>query len=219
MEKQTAADVPQEFRIPTREEHRRNVRRIWISCICIGLFVISTMAGIVGVMVFKQMPHQLIVSCTTVLFQIIIGGVFTGFTTPYFLETRVNFSVGMEMNRKALELGTQSADALNALQEEIKPRIEQMDRVFQKVEKLVDEFSARDGEKLHTAIEKVTVEMKEGGKLDRLVVALEKIASRTSEKADDQLEGLLSEAWQEQPTTPPPVEPQPTKSAPDRDGS
>lgn len=218
-------DIPQEFRIPTREEHRRSVRRIWISCICIGLFVISTMTGIVAVMVLKQMAHQLIVSCTTVLFQIIIGGVFTGFTTPYFLETRVNFAVGMEMNRKALELGTTSADALNALQGEIKPMIEKGDRVLTKVDGIVDEFQKKDLSKLHDAVDRLTKEMDGGGKLDRLVSALEKIAARTSEKADDQIESLLGEAWQEEtPTTPPPVDSQSeehptTAAAPDRDGS
>lgn len=165
------------FQIPTREEHRRNVRRIWISCICIGLGVIATMAGMVAVMMLKDFSHQLIVSCTTVLFQIIIGGVFTGFTTPYFLETRVNFAVGMEMNRKALELGTQTADNIVALEKKIEPLVGRADVLMEKAEKMLGSAEG-DG----------------AAKFDRLLTALEKIAARTSANADEQLEGLLKEA-------------------------
>ena len=201
-------NAPEEFKIPTRAEHKRNVRRIWISCICIGLFVISTMAGIVGVMVLKAMPHQLIVSCTTVLFQIIIGGVFTGFTTPYFLETRVNFSVGMEMNRKALQLGTETADNLVNLKNEVAP-------MMKDAKEMIATFKARDFGKMEKAIDLLTTELNGGGKLDRLVTALEKIANKVDKKAGDAMEDLLAEAWS--PTTPPPEaqsEPLPAPSEP-----
>jgi hypothetical protein len=207
---ENAKDAPEEFKIPTREEHKRNVRRIWISCICIGLFVITTMAGMVGIMMAKQFSHQLIVSCTTVLFQIIIGGVFTGFTTPYFLETRVNFAVGMEMNRKALQLGTETADNLVNLKNEVGPMVKD-------AKEMIATFKARDFGKMEKAIELLTTELNGGGKLDRLVVALEKIAARTSEKADEQLNDLLGEAWA--PTTPPPVEsPDPAPAEPTASG-
>lgn len=187
-------EAVQEFVIPTRAEHKRSIRRIWISCICIGLFVISTMTGIVLVMVSKHMAHQLIVSCTTVLFQIIIGGVFTGFTTPYFLETRVNFSVGMEMNRKALQLGTETASNLVLLKEEVAP-------MMKDAKEMIATFKARDFGKMEKAIDLLTTELNGGGKLDRLVVALEKIANKVDKKAGDAMEDLLAEAW----TTPTPA--------------
>lgn len=189
----------EEFRIPTREEHRKNIRRIWVSFICIGLFVIASMSGMVLVMMLKNFTHQLIVSCSTVLFQIIVGGVFTGFTTPYFLETRVNFGVGMEMNRKALQLGTQSADALNVLQKEGKPLMEKGDRVLTKVEGIVDEFKSKDLSKVHQAVDRIANELDGGGKLDRLVLALEKIAKKADAKAGDAIEDLLGEAWNDPP--------------------
>lgn len=176
-----------EFKIPTREEHKKNVRRIWISCICIGLFVMSSMAGMVAVMVAKQLSHQLIVACTTVFFQIIIGGVFTGFTTPYFLETRVNFAVGMEMNRKALQLGTLTSDNLVNLKSEIGPMVKD-------AKEMIATFKARDFGTMERALELFTKELNGGGKLDRLVLALEKVAEKTSEKAGDHLEGLLKES-------------------------
>ena len=193
----------QEFVIPTREEHKRNVRRIWISCICIGLFVMSSMAGMVAVMVSKSMAHQLIVSCTTVLFQIIIGGVFTGFTTPYFLETRVNFAVGMEMNRKALQLGTLTSDNLVNLKDEVGPMVKD-------AKEMIATFKARDFGTMEKALDLMTKELNGGGKLDRLVVALEKIAARTSEKADDQLENILKESGFGE-TPPAPVDSQPSE--------
>lgn len=210
-------DVAEEFKIPTREEHKRNVRRIWISCILIGLFVISTMAGMVGIMVAKQMSHQLIVSCTTVLFQIIIGGVFTGFTTPYFLETRVNFAVGMEMNRKALQLGTETADNLVNLKEEVGPMVKD-------AKEMIATFKSRDFGKMEKALDLLSTEMNGGGKLDRLVIALEKIAAKVDKKAGDAMEDLLGEAWGSSPPpaeesqTPGPQE-QPTASGPGPGGS
>jgi hypothetical protein len=197
-------DPEQEFVIPTRAEHKRSIRRIWISCICIGLFVISTMTGIVLVMVSKSMAHQLIVSCTTVLFQIIIGGVFTGFTTPYFLETRVNFAVGMEMNRKALQLGTETAGNLVLLKEEVAPMVKDM-------KEMIATFKSKDFAKVEKVIDLLTTELNGGGKLDRLVTALEKIADKIDKKADGAMEDLLAEAWA---TTPPPAEAQTEQSPP-----
>lgn len=176
-----------EFKIPTREEHKKNVRRIWISCICIGLAVMSSMAGMVAVMVMKQLSHQLIVACTTVFFQIIIGGVFTGFTTPYFLETRVNFAVGMEMNRKALQLGTETSENLVLMKNEIGPMVKD-------AKEMIATFKARDFGTMEKALELFTKELNGGGKLDRLVLALEKVAAKTSAEAGDQLESLLQDA-------------------------
>jgi hypothetical protein len=186
----------QVFAIPTRAEHKRSVRRIWISCVCIGLGVICTIAGIVFVMVLKQFSHQLIVSCTTVLFQIIIGGVFTGFTTPYFLETRVNFAVGMEMNRKALQLGTLTSDNLVSMKDEIGPMVAD-------AKEMIATFKTRDFKTMEKALELFTKELNGGGKLDRLVTALEKIAAKTSAEASNHLEDLLQEAgFGDQPTGP-----------------
>jgi hypothetical protein len=180
-------DAPQEFVIPTRAEHKKNVRRIWISCICIGLCVMSSMAGMVTVMVMKHLSHQLIVACTTVFFQIIIGGVFTGFTTPYFLETRVNFAVGMEMNRKALQLGTLTSDNLVNMKAELAP-------MMADAKEMIHTFKARDFGTMEKALDLMTKELNGGGKLDRLVVALEKIATKTSAEAGNHLEDLLQEA-------------------------
>jgi ElaB/YqjD/DUF883 family membrane-anchored ribosome-binding protein len=161
------------------------------------------MSGMVTVMILKNFTHQLIVSCSTVLFQIIIGGVFTGFTTPYFLETRVNINTGMEMNRKALELGKKTSDNLDDLKNDVKPMIEKSDRVLTKVDQIVDEFKSKDLSKVHTALDRVTKELDGGGKLDRLIVALEKVAARADQKAGDVMEDLLQEAGFGDPPTPP----------------
>jgi hypothetical protein len=179
------------YRIPTREEHQKTVRKIWRSCILIGLSVMASMAGMVGVMVLKDFSHQLIVSFTTIFFQVVIAGVFTGFTTPYFLETRVNFSVGMEMNRKALELGTQTAENLSKLEHNFEPLIERSSLLLTKAEKLISGANGDGAEKF-----------------DRLLAALEKVAVRVSQNADEQLGSLLEEAWAPEEEKPPAVDTQ-----------
>lgn len=179
-----------QYRIPTREEHAATVRRIWRSCILIGLSVVVSMAGMVGVMILKDFAHQLIVSCTTVFFQVVIAGVFTGFTTPYFLETRVNFAVGMEMNRKALELGTETAENLAKLEHKFEPLIDRGHQLLTKAEQMVAGTNG-DG----------------AAKFDRLLNVLERIAARMNQSADGQLESLLEEAWSGDTETPPAVPP------------
>lgn len=174
------------FKIPTRTEHRATIRRIWYSCILISLSIFVTFGGITAMILLKDVEAVKAVAYTTIVFQVVIAMFATGFTTPYFLETRYNLNVGMDMNRRALELGTQTANNLEKLEQRIEPLVGRIEGLLGKGERLL-ESAEHDGP----------------SKLDRLLSALERIAARTSQSADDQLEGLLQEAWDEKPEPPP----------------
>lgn len=172
------------IKIPTRAEHKAAVRRIWKNCIIVGLSVIATMTSIVFSMMLAGFSHNLIVAFTTVLFQVIIAGVFTGFTTPYFLETRVNMNIGMDMSRRVMEISNETARNLGGMEKRLEPMVKRGEEVLAKLERMV----SSDGEG--------------GAKLDRMLAALEKLASRVDTQAGDAVEDLLRDAWKEDPPGP-----------------
>jgi len=189
--------------IPSREEHNKLIRFIWRACIGGALFSFIAMAGTVLTMYLMGRDTKKIVEVQLIMVYLILPAYAIGYVAPTLATSLIKMSLGVEMSRRGLDIGEQTADTLDTFQRETKPMIDKSERVLTKVEGIVDEFKSKDLSKLHVAVDRMANEMDGGGKLDRLVVALEKIAARTSEKADEHLEGLLGEAWAEdQPTGP-----------------
>jgi len=174
-----------DFQIPTREEHARSIRRIWIICLLIAAGIFIGFGGMIAMLFIQNVEMKRIVETSTVCFQIIIAAFATGFSVPYFLDTRSNLYLGIEMSRKGLEVGCKTADNLDTLRQEIKPVMADAKTVIAEIRDLIKE-----------AKEEIAKIKSDGhGKLDRLVAAVEKLAAKADAKADDMLEGVLQEAW------------------------
>jgi len=102
-----------QYRIPTREEHRRRVRRIWVTCMA------TSAVFVVGLVVLANAWHAWNFGA---LFQIAIAGAFFGITVPLFLEQRANATVAIEMNR-------QTVDAISDLDTNLKPIVSDLKHI------------------------------------------------------------------------------------------
>jgi len=201
-ENETDKPEDEKFKVPTRSEHKRFVKRVWVICNVIAFIIFIISGGTVLTLFLKGLDSKTVVNVSTSVFQVLLLSYGMGFFVPAFLTSLIKMSLGVEMSRQGIEIGVKTADNLDEMRKEIKPLVEKGDRVLTKLEPMVekadqmlDEFKKQDMTKLHKVLERFEGEMNGGGKLDRLVTALEKIAKRTDAKADDALGNLLEEAW------------------------
>lgn len=194
------------WRIPTREEHDRFIRLIWKLCLFGAGLVFLTSGGTVLVMWALNYESKTIVNVTTIVFQIVLLPYGLGYVAPTLATSLIKMALGVEMSRRGLEIGQETSDNLAKLTKKIEPMIEKGDRVLVKLEPMVekadaiiDEFRKNDFGKVHKVLERLEGEMNGGGKVERLVNAVERLAKKADEKAGDALEDLLAEAWTEDP--------------------
>lgn len=192
--------------IPSRAEHKRFVKRVWVICNCIALVVFLVTGGTLLALFLTGNDSKSIVNTSTAVFQVLMLSYGMGFFVPAFLTSLIKMSLGVDMSRQGIEIGVKTAGNLDEMRKEIKPLVERGDRVLTKLEPMVekadqmlDEFKKQDMSKLHKVLERLDAEMNGGGKLDRLVTALERIAKKADAKADDALGELLEEAWGGEP--------------------
>lgn len=124
-------ELPKEepFQIPSRAEQKRRARRIWMLCIFFSLFVLVSMGGTILILIVQRQDIQRVVAFSTVTFQVIIGMFATGFTTPLFLEQRLNFLIGLEMSRR-------SVDVLDKVDDNIGQRLKRVDLLLDSAEQM-----------------------------------------------------------------------------------
>lgn len=112
--------------IPSRDEHRRRTRRIWVLCGLAALFILVSMGGTIALLVAAGRDVHRIVAATTVIFQVVIAMFAVGFTTPLFLEQRANLALSLDMGRESLHLGTEAAGAMTGVRNELVPVIREL---------------------------------------------------------------------------------------------
>jgi hypothetical protein len=135
---QTPAVKEDQWPIPTRADQKKRSLRIWAACICFSLFVLVSMGGTILVLIVKNQDIQRIVAFSTVTFQVIIGMFATGFTTPLFLEQRLNFILSVEMGRRGLEATAKMSDVLDKIDTSIDARLKRLDNLLDGGEQLKD---------------------------------------------------------------------------------
>lgn len=132
----------EEPRIPTREEHRRLMRRIWFWSIMVATMVFLGMASGVLLLVAKKVDAAKIIVVSTVAFQIIACSYIAGFFIPGFISSLVKMGIAVEMSRLGLEIGQKSAKTLERLDGSVEERLAKADAVMTKMEKLADALEA-----------------------------------------------------------------------------
>lgn len=170
----TDLPVVEDDLVPTREEHRRFIRRLWKTCIVLATVLFVVAGVVVAGLFFAGHAPDRVVEISTAIFQVIVLSYGMGFFVPAFLTSLVKMSMGVEMSRKGLEIGKTTAAILRDFQREIKPLLADAGEVVGSVRKLVEDLKHQDVGKIVEFLERV----KSDGTVDRVAASLEVIAKK-----------------------------------------
>lgn len=127
-------------KIETQAEHDRKVRALWRFGAIAGSLIFIVTSGIVFTLFFTGYDPDKVVTVSTSIFQIVVLSYGCMFIVPYFLITLSKINLGINMNRKALELGTETARGLTEMNKDVKPLIEKMQGMVDKMQPVVEKF-------------------------------------------------------------------------------
>lgn len=204
---------PEKFVIPSRAAHNKFIRLIWKLCVVTAVVCFLFMGGAVAVMKLCGYDAKAIVEVQLIIVYIILPAYAIGYVAPTLATSLIKMSLGVEMSRQGLDIANQTATILTDFQNDVKPMMQDGKEMFREakpvvadVKEMVQSFKKEDFGKMRESLHRLERELDGGGKFDRLVNALEKIAARSDQKADDALEGLLEEAWGKAPEKGPEVD-------------
>lgn len=181
--------------IPSRAEHDALVRKIWKLCLIGAVLLFATTGTTVLVMWKLGYDSKAIVNVSTIVFQVVLLPYGLGYVAPTLATSLLKMALGVEMSRRGLEIADSTAGTLEKLNRDVTPVVADVKELVSDLKPMIAEFRKQDSAKIHGVLERMEKELNGGGKLDRLVVALEKIAKKTDQKADDVLGDMLAEAW------------------------
>jgi len=115
--------MSEEHKIRTREEHKAFIRRIWTICIAMAILVFVTTGGIVAALFMAGYDSKRVVEISTSIFQVVVLSYGLGFFVPAFLTSLITMYLGVEMSRRGLEIGEQTAQHIDRLQGELKTMV------------------------------------------------------------------------------------------------
>jgi hypothetical protein len=155
------------FKIPTREEHRRLIRKIWMGCILLALGVFAGSGGSVLTLFLSGKPSAHIVNVSTSIFQVILLSYGLGFFVPAFLTSLVKMSLGVEMSRQTIETMQETKEA-------IVPVVNDVKEVVGAFRAIVEDVKKHD---LHRVVEFVD-QLSKNGTVEALATNIKKLAER-----------------------------------------
>lgn len=160
--------------IPNREEHRRFIRRLWTICILLATSVFAATGTLIAVLFLLGHDPRRVVEISTSVFQVVVLSYGMGFFVPAFLTSLVKMSMGVEMSRRGLDIGKQTAAILREFQKEIRPLLTDAGEVIGSVKTLVEDLKRQDVAKIMEFLDRV----KRDGTVDRVAASLEEIAKK-----------------------------------------
>lgn len=184
-----------DYKIPSRDEHNNLIRKIWKGCLIAAAVCLVLMMAIVTVMSMMGYDSQKIVSVMLIAVYIVVPVYGVGYIGPAFATSLLKMGMAVEMSREGLDIGRETATTISDVKAEIKPLVSDLQRIVADLKPMIEEFRKQDFAKIHKVLGRFEGELNGGGKLDRLVVSIEKIAKRTDQKADDALDDVLGSAW------------------------
>lgn len=151
--------MTEEYKIPSREQHKAFIRRLWKSCLFAALAIFLITGTLMLTLFMKGYDSKKILEVSTVVFQILVLSYGMGFFVPAFLTSLFNMALGVEMSRKGLEIGDKTAKILDQVDKAIEGRLVRMDSLFDKLEKTAE--MAEKGE--HPLVKQLTLDIQKAG--------------------------------------------------------
>lgn len=122
------ADPKEAYRIPTREEHQRQVVRIWRTCATVGLGAFLFMLGTVVVMKALGYDSRGIVDVQLIVVYIFVPVYGLGFVAAALATSLLKMGVAVEMSREGLQI-------TNKMNDSIESRLKKIDQTQTQLEK------------------------------------------------------------------------------------
>jgi len=153
--------------IPTREEHKRHIKKLWWTCIILATLVFLAAGGSFAGMMLAGTPAAVVVNISTGIFQIIVLSYGLGFFVPAFLTSLARLSLGIEMSRVGVEVGVETAEMLETtrkraddLGETVKKHLEEavrkgLEKFAEHAREMQDEIGQRIATEIDSALEEV----------------------------------------------------------------
>jgi len=127
------------YKIPTRAEHKRLIRRLWKWCLILAVLVfLGTASTLVTLWTLGFSPSE-VLDYSTTSFQVLVLSYGMGFFIPILVTSVLMVALGIEMNRQALVIGSRSADVLAKVDSNIDKRMVRADTLMDKFEKQMDD--------------------------------------------------------------------------------
>ncbi len=136
MKKTDAKKEP--VKTPTREEHDREVRRLWYSCIFMASLVFIGASGTIFALITQGHQWSMIVNIAVTCFDVIILSYGLGFFVPAFLTSLKRMALAIDLSYMGLEVGRQTANLLMEMWKEMKPILDQFGKTTKSVDRLVE---------------------------------------------------------------------------------
>lgn len=134
-----------EVKIPTEAEHRAFIRRLWKTCIAAAIAIFVVTGGVVLALFLKGHDSKKIVEVSTAVFQVLVLSYGMGFFVPAFLTSLINMALGVKMSRKGLEIGQETANVLERVDDAIEKRLARVDKLIDSAERVVEEMEKGEG--------------------------------------------------------------------------
>jgi hypothetical protein len=157
--------MTEDQKIPSREEHRREIRRLWTRCILVAASIFVSTSILVVVLLLSGVDPVIVAAVSSTFFQIVVASYGLAFFVPAFMTSLRRMEIAVEMSRMSLEVGVETADSLKEFKEEIKPIVKDGQELVKDIRPVIGEVSTvvKEGKKV---FEDVVKEVREGnGKL------------------------------------------------------
>jgi len=168
--------MTQTFQIPSREDHDRLIRKLWMGCI-VGALLIFVSSGTTALTMWRLgYDSGSIQHVSTVVFQVILLPYGLGFVAPMLATSLIKMSLGVEMSRRGLEVAEATAATLETIRAEVMPAVRDAKAVLGDLKALVDQVKNKDFSKVIEFADSLA----KNGSLESLATNIKKIAERVT---------------------------------------
>ena len=143
MENLDEMEKPDEYHIPTRKEHAREVRRLWVRCGVMAALILLATSGGVFALLSQGHPWSKIANICAVSFGIIILTYGVSVFIPSLFTSLKRMGLSMDLGRRGLEVGQQTAELLMEMRKEIKPVLDRFGKTTKVVDRLIERLDKK----------------------------------------------------------------------------
>lgn len=181
--------------IPSREQHDRLIRKIWLICGSMAVLCFFMMSGTVIYMKSQGYDSKDIVNVQLIIVYIAIPLYLFGYVAPALAASLIKMSLGVDMSREGLDLTKDMAREMKEMKDEVRPLIEDGKTLAAEIKPMIVNVqnAISDGKKV---FDEVVKEIRQGngalnGKISHTIKKAIEEARSTMKDAEGDFERLI----------------------------